>query len=198
MISLKNALEKILNPDILLMSNYDSNNQRLCIPEDDPSSAIKKVFINGLKNDFIAFTLDYKKNTKKRLPQLSQYLNKKEKFINRSSDFVIFVYHQKKWFVIIGEIKSNNFKMSKAKHQLCNSHFFLNFIIDLLGYHFDLKQFFEFKTVIISNLSRKRTVYRPNQKNTMVNPPVVNGICNGKAVYVHINDLLNCRTSRCT
>lgn len=86
------SFKNLLNPEIILDCITDNTRyNKLIFKERSDGSLIRKLSIDHIPKNSIAFTLDFCEGRKK-FPQLSQYLNpEREDGLNKSCDIVIMV-----------------------------------------------------------------------------------------------------------
>ena len=194
-------ITEIINSDVILKPCTE--NQTLTIKEDAPQSKIKKLFINGVPENAIAFTLDYKTRRNPRcFEQLSCYFNKTSEIINKGCDLILIAPQtDSQWKILIFDLKSDRLKVKETNEQLLNSELFILYLLLILKEYYKIEiSNPEFRKTVGTTNERypdKSTSYRPNsnKKESMMNTPpqfkpVHIRLIKGDKGYVHLNELL--------
>lgn len=118
-------LKNLLNEEVLLGFITDNANyDKLIFRENSEGSAIKKLNIDHIPKNSIAFTLDFRPYS-----QLSQYLNAHNADgINKSCDIVIIVGEGCDYDVYLFDLKSEKIRPKDCSIQLKNSELFINYL----------------------------------------------------------------------
>lgn len=125
-------LEKWICPKVIIATR----NGELTIIEDAPDSDIRNLTIHGIPTHCLAFTLDYQpKRNRACFQQVSCYLNRSQKNINKHCDCVIITEFDGSWYILLLELKSKKPKRSDIEKQLKNSEAFVRYLFDLLKIH---------------------------------------------------------------
>jgi hypothetical protein len=188
-------IKDIVNTWVVL--DICTDNQTLTVKENESSSKIKKLHIQGIPNNTFAFTLDYKASKAQNphcFQQLSCYSNKKTKFINKGCDLVlIFSTEDRSWKILILDLKSDRLEKEDEK-QLVNSELYVRYLLSMAEeyYNVDIEKV-KFIRVIVTTSERnikKGATYYPNQieKNESFKPFSVTP--KNKEAYVYLNQLL--------
>jgi hypothetical protein len=170
MLEIIDKIKKIINPQVVL--NICTDNQTLTIKENDPQSKIKKLIIKDIPEDAFAFTLDYKPKQHDRcFQQLSCYVNKATKGINKGCDLVLMIPQENKEIkILIFDLKSDKPKREETRIQLLNSELYVHYLLLMVENHHDIpinEDEIKFQQTIIVSSERnpsKRPTYRPNKE----------------------------------
>ena len=171
-------IKKMISPDVFI--DMDVNKSILRIKESGIDAKLKKVDITGVNVDLtVAFKLDFHL-------QLSPYLNRTEKNINKGCDAIILIENNNQKHLLICELKSRKPKPIDFIAQMKNSSLFLDYLGSILKtfYGSDLT-LFKKKYILfyLTSLNKKST--RPK---TMITPERIHGITVYKAYnYRQIN-----------
>jgi len=102
-----NAIKDIINPDIVL--NIETESNTLTLKESAPDSKIKKLHIKSVPENTFAFTLDYQPRgyANRFFKQLSCYVDiRNKKGINKGCDLVLVIPQTNYYVVLLFELKS--------------------------------------------------------------------------------------------
>lgn len=198
---MQDAIRAIINSDVILLPC--TSNKTLMIKEEATQSKIKKLFISGVPENAVAFTLDHKTRRNSRcFEQLSCYFNKNTELINKGCDLVLIAPQtDNNWKILIFDLKSDRPKVKDTNAQLLNSELFVRYLLLILKEHYKIEiNNPEFKKAVGTTKERypdKSTSYRPNlnkKESTMNTPPqfkrVYIKLTNGDEGYIHLNELL--------
>ncbi|HHT00067.1 MAG TPA: hypothetical protein ENK73_04330 [Thiomicrospira sp.] len=170
---MKDALRKIINPDVVLDSTIQENGLRIIrVKEESPESKIKKLIITHVPENCFAFTLDHltSKTDQKRLcfQQLSCYFNKSnQEGINRSCDVVLFSEYKRAYYFLMLDLKSYKIKRKEYELQLDNSELFVRYINSLIGAYYSSSlpesQTIKCQKTFVTTNKRKNSVYQASK-----------------------------------
>lgn len=171
MLEIIETIKKIINPDTTI--DICTGDQTLTIKENERQAKIQKLIIRDIPEDSFAFTLDYKPGQHKRcFEQLSCYVNKATKKINKGCDLVlIFPQDSNKIKILIFDLKSDKPKREETKIQLLNSELYVNYLLSMVEKLYNIsinKDDIQFQHTIVVSAERnpsKRSTYRPNEQN---------------------------------
>ncbi|MBG3019368.1 hypothetical protein GHV24_05555 [Proteus mirabilis] len=137
-IKLIQFIEDILNKDALFIINKKNSSSEVVITEDASNSAISEMKVDGVPDLSVAFTLDLSE-----FKQPSRYLDVHNDKVNKTCDFIIIslrkIDEENKTYhldVIVGELKSSKI-YKKSTVQIENSIFFVEYIINLIKFHYE-------------------------------------------------------------
>jgi len=162
-------IRKLINPEVLI--DMDTIKGILRIKESAIEAKLKRIDITGVDvNSTIAFKLDYHN-------QLSLYLNRSEKNINKGCDAIILTQMNNKNHLFICELKSYAPREVEFFAKMKNSSLFLDYINTILRtfYRSDLTSFK--KKYILFYLKRF------NKKSTLPRQMITKVIVDGIIVY---------------
>lgn len=195
--NLVDAIREIINPDVILEIN--TGEKILTLKEDSLDSSIRKLYIQNIPENTIAFTLDYQpKQDKKCYQQLSCYLHKSnDKGINKGCDLLLFTPYKKDFIILIIDLKSKRIKKESIEKQLHNSELYIRYLMTMVeNYYFINTNSIKYKKVIINTKERKpsskRGTYQPNNKPYLKEPFYIETVevNQKKEAYIYLNQLL--------
>jgi len=178
-------LKEVINPDIIIP--YDDTNRRLLIKEDGADSKLKKLYIDYVPVNSLAFTLDHQPGGHEnlRFKQLSSYVNiANNKGVNKGCDLVIVWKDEEleQINVLIFDLKSDKPKASETKKQLNNSEVFVKYLLEMTAVHYSLNLGkVKFKQAIATTDSRalrKGVTYRPSQPERSTRSYTIESVTN--------------------
>lgn len=160
------SFKNLLNPEIILdCVTDDTRYNKLIFKENSDGSLIRKLSIDHIPKNSIAFTLDFCVGQNK-FSQLSQYLNSQcKEGINKSCDIVIMVCNGVYIDVYFFDLKSEKIKPKDCSRQLKNSELF---IVDYL-FQSLMRNYYTNEYDIIKLGKVRRIIGSPNtqlRKNT--------------------------------
>lgn len=163
-----NKLTDIINPLVMIQIQTNENNSSLIFKEESPNSKISELTITGIPDDSIAFTLDYSNgNSNRDFIKLSPYINPKNDIgVNASCDLVILTEDKEKngkINAVVIDLKSD--KNVTESIQINNSILFINYLLELLKYHYNLNVKSDYYKRIIKTSTGKRPI--ASRKNKM-------------------------------
>ena len=162
------AIKDIINPDAMMC--YDEHKRSLIVKEKGNNSKIRKLFINNMPNDFLAFTLDHQPSRdggKRRcFQQLSPYVNFQNNKINKNADLIVLYQQTNSNNVLIVELKSDKLKRKPTQTQLDNTRLYVNYLLSMVNYYYKIDTSdIAYKQVIVTTNCRnvgKGMTYKPN------------------------------------
>lgn len=191
------SFKNLLNPEIILDCITDNTRyNKLIFKERSDGSLIRKLSIDHIPKNSIAFTLDFCEGRKK-FPQLSQYLNpEREDGLNKSCDIVIMVCDKVRVDVYFFDLKSEKIKPKDCSRQLKNSELFVvNYILQSLMQHYHSNEYDNIKLGKVRRIIgspntqlRKNTGKPSDNRNEFKDflPLTINALNNGEG-YISFN-----------
>lgn len=177
-------IKKLLNPDVLI--DMDTLKGILRIKESGVDAKLKKVDIMGVNvNSTVAFKLDY-------YNQLTPYLNRSEKNINKGCDAIIFTQVNNQNHLLICELKSYAPKEVDFVAKMKNSSIFLECISALLRTFFpsDLASFKKkYILFYLKKINKRTTLPRQMITSERLNGIIIHKVYNYREI--HIGKLIN-------
>ena len=117
-------LTEIINPHAVI-----GKNPLLRIEETNADSKCRYVKFKGIKGQYFVFKLDHPN-----LKRISNYLNPHNADINKGCDAIIYAKVNQRKYILLIELKSESQSgIAKAKKQLINSEFFVNYLNELIN-----------------------------------------------------------------
>ena len=132
-------IEKIRNiicPSVIL--NFETDKGILSLKENSTESQLTQLLIEHIPEGSLAFTLDYSTSKKPHFQQLSCYLNKAEKGINKGCDLILIFIKDNKNYILIFDLKSRKPNKADTEIQLMNSKIYIEFLINIVQQHYKI------------------------------------------------------------
>ncbi len=163
-----NAFEKIICKNVVIQK-HGIDKKEWHIKESGSDSKIRKLILTSIPNKSFAFTLDHESKSPQ-YKQLSCYLNKSTKNINKGCDLVIVTQDNSNNIIIdLVDLKSNKIKYDDIEKQLGNSEVFIKYLCHLIKYHYSLNNNIDFRKTIIftgRKIVSKNLTYKGNSKQS--------------------------------
>lgn len=153
-------LRLMINPDVI--SNVTIE-RCIIVKESGAKSTIKKLTINKVPENALAFTLDHQPGgAENRLfKQLSCYLNVANgDGINQGCDIIILWPEQGRISAVVCDLKSEKLKSVKIERQLENSRLFLEYLFSMARFYYGSDVIVDVRSRVVTSGVRKSGVYR--------------------------------------